>query len=191
MSVFRVIVNNNNQGLMDINPSTGRQFNFFNTPSDPSIQRQIYVSGPNGGIRELSDGDTFTDCNYWKKFAYPNISEEQAFIVVVTDDGIPWTENGDNTYPLVSTGSISAGGTAAVDYTLSDGGYAVFAQITNTGSNPMNVAINGAVTATFPLAAGATQVFNKGDFLIGALVLSSALGTSYQVIASVQTPCKS
>jgi hypothetical protein len=191
MSVFRVIVNNNKQGLMDINPSTGRQFNFFNTPSDPSIQRQIYVSGPNGGIRELSDGDTFTDCNYWKKFAYPNLPEEQAFIVVVTDDGIPWTENGDNTYPLVSTGSISAGGTAAVDYTLSDGGYAVFAQITNTGSNPMNVAINGAVTATFPLAAGATQVFNKGDFLIGALVLSSALGTSYQVIASVQTPCKS
>jgi hypothetical protein len=191
MSVFRVIVNNNKQGLMDINPSTGRQFNFFNTPSDPSIQRQIYVSGPNGGVRELSDGDTFTDCNYWKKFAYPNLPEEQAFIVVVTDDGIPWTENGDNTYPLVSTGSISAGGTAAVDYTLSDGGYAVFAQITNTGSNPMNVAINGAVTATFPLAAGATQVFNKGDFLIGALVLSSALGTSYQVIASVQTPCKS
>jgi hypothetical protein len=191
MSVFRVIVNNNKQGLMDINPSTGRQFNFFNVPSDPSLQRQIYVAGPNGGVRELSDGDTFTDCNYWKKFAYPNLPEEQAFIVVVTDDGIPWSDNGDNTYPLVSTGTISAGGTASVDYTLTDGGYAVFAQITNTGANPMNVAINGAVTATFPLAAGATQVFNKGDFLIGALVMSSASGTSYQVIASVQVVCQS
>ncbi len=191
MSVFRVVVNNEKQGLMDINPSTGRQFNYYNVPSDPSLQRKIFVHGPNGAIRQLADGDTFTDCNYWKKFAYPNLPEDQAFIVVVTDDGIPWTSNGPNTYPLVSSGTIAAGGTEVVDYTLTDGGYATFVQISNTGSNAMNVSINGAVTATFPLAAGDTQVFNQGDFLIGALVFTSAAGTTYQVIASVQTACNS
>lgn len=191
MSVFRVVVNNDKQGLMDINPQTGRQFNYYNVPSDPSLQRKIFVAGPNGGIRQLADGETFTDCNYWKKFAFPNMPEEQAFIVVVSDDGIPWTANGPNTYPLVSTGTIAPGGTEVVDYTLTDSGYAVFAQITNTGANTMNVSINGAVTATFPLSPGDTQVFNQGDFLIGALVFSSAAGTTYQVIASVQTACNS
>jgi hypothetical protein len=40
MSVFKVAINNDKQGLLDTNPATAAQI-------DPSIQRTIYVAGPN------------------------------------------------------------------------------------------------------------------------------------------------
>lgn len=61
MSVFQVQLNNAQQGLLDIDPATGAQEN-------PSIQRTMFVEGPNRTLRELVDGATFTDCNYWKRF---------------------------------------------------------------------------------------------------------------------------
>jgi hypothetical protein len=57
-----------------------------------SIQRTIYAPGPNKINRKLFDGQTFTDVNYWKRFAYPNLAHENAFIEVVTDDGSVWSD---------------------------------------------------------------------------------------------------
>jgi hypothetical protein len=62
MSVFRVNLNNSVQGTLDLNPATTAEF-------VTSVQRTVYVTGPNKIYRKLADGDTFTDCNYWKKFA--------------------------------------------------------------------------------------------------------------------------
>ena len=95
MSVFRVKLNNAAQGALDINPSTLLEFN-------TSIQRTIYVTGPKRIYRKLLDGETFTDCNYWKKFAYPQVPYDQAFIEVVSDDGSIYSEiEEENNYPMV------------------------------------------------------------------------------------------
>ncbi|MBM3206896.1 MAG: hypothetical protein FJZ43_04730, partial [Candidatus Staskawiczbacteria bacterium] len=75
MSEFKVKLNNTNQGLMDLK-ADGSQF-------AESIQRTIYVAGPSKKYRKLFDGDTFTDCNYWKRFAYPQVPLSEAFIEVV------------------------------------------------------------------------------------------------------------
>lgn len=57
MSVFRVKLNNNAQGLLDT--VSGSQ-------QSTSIQRTVYVMGPKKINRKLKDGDTCTDSNYWK-----------------------------------------------------------------------------------------------------------------------------
>ena len=62
MSEFKVALNNVDQGKLDTNPASGLQL-------IPSVQRGMFVAGPNGVYRELIDGSTFTDCNYWKRLA--------------------------------------------------------------------------------------------------------------------------
>lgn len=85
MSEFKVKLNNSKQGMMDVNPATQAQFSI-------SVQRTIFVQGPQK-IPKTFDGEQFVDCNYWKKFAYPQIEQEQAFIEVVSDDGSIYSEN--------------------------------------------------------------------------------------------------
>lgn len=194
MSVFKVDLNNKYQGYLDINPVTGLEFDAVS--GTPSIQRTMYVAGPHGGVHKLADGATFTDCNYWKRFAYPQMPENQAFITVLTDDGSPWTNNpSDNTTPAVYAGTISSGTTTTVDFTSSGaGGFAQFAQISNLGSGSLLVALNAQISASFPLAGGSTQIFNAGDLNLGAVALSIASGSvrnesNYQILASVRSVC--
>lgn len=182
MSVFKVVLNNKYMGQLDIDPRTGAQ-------EVPSIQRTMFAPGPHGTFREIADGTTFTDCNYWKTYAYPALPHDQAFIQVLVDDGSIWTPNDEfNTVPTVNTGTIAAAGSVTIDYTLNGGSYAVFTQISNTGSNPMTVVLNGS-SAPFTLAGGNTQVFNKGDLNISAITLASTLGTTYTVIAGTTAVC--
>ena len=80
MSVFKVQLNNIEQGLLDLDPSThplassspsstpatygvlGEPFGeAFPNSGDASLQRQIFVTGPNLTYRLLSDGEQFTD----------------------------------------------------------------------------------------------------------------------------------
>lgn len=82
MSTFRVKLTSTGQGLLD----TAGQAN------GASYQRTVYVMGPGKVNRKLKDGDTFTDVNYWKRFAYPQVPLDQAFIEVVSDDGAPYTD---------------------------------------------------------------------------------------------------
>jgi hypothetical protein len=190
MSVFKVAINNKAEGLLDVNPTTGAQV-------VPSIQRTIYVAGPNRKIRELIDGSTFTDCNYWKRFAYPQVPLEYQIVEVLDDDGSIYSDiPGENTFPKVYNLTVTAGTSYAAnvaDILTDTGGYATFVQITNTGSSAVSVKINGQSGAIFNLDGGDTQVFNAGDLTITALAFDNATGTdtNLQIICAVRSICNS
>lgn len=158
MSVFRVKLYNGRQGLMDVHDN----------------QRTAYIMGPNRVNRILKDGEVFTDCNYWKRFAHPQLPLEEAFIEVLEDDGTIYSDSlADNTYPKVY--DITAlPGTAfsqnKADIQGDSGSFALFAQITNKSeADPVRIRINGLDSAIIDLGAGNTQVFNAGEVTIGSL----------------------
>jgi hypothetical protein len=200
MSVFKVTLNNVGQGQLDLNPSTatpitGLVYADLGTQMNPSIQRTIYVAGPNRIYRKLFDGSTFTDCNYWKRFAYPTVTLDQAFITVLTDDGSVYSDFvEENTYPVVQTFTVSYGQSYA-NNTMTFTGFASFVQITNNGSGHVKVQLNGSASAIFDLANGETQVFNNGDLAITSVAfqntVSGSAAVSVQVIAAVQVVCAS
>lgn len=207
MSVFKVALNNVEQGQMDLDPSTARSA--YGTGAvtgqglggqfDPSIQRQIFVNGPNLTQRLLKDGETFTDCNYWKRFAYPQVPLKHAFIEVVTDDGSVYSDNPDeNTYPQMTTISAVGGTTFAdneYDILGTTGGHAVFTQITNNGAGAVQVRLNGLTGATFTLAASATQIYNNGDLVVTKIQIdnsaSGAADADVDVQVAVRSVCNS
>lgn len=196
MSLFQVKLNNAIAGNMDVNMLTGVQ-------NATSIQRTMDVCGPNRIQRHLVDGQTFTDCNYWKQFAYPAMSLDQAFIVVLVDDGSTYSSDPDeNTFPVVwypgTAGVIGAGiGPAGVNMALdivsTYGGPAQFVQIQNTdASHPVKVRLNGSTSAVFTLGTSSTQIFNHDDLIITKIEFdNSASGTSavnaVDVILSVKS----
>lgn len=190
MSVFKVAINNKAEGVLDIDPATGAQ-------EVPSIQRTIYVAGPNRKIRELNDGATFTDCNYWKRFAYPQVPLEYQIVEVLDDDGSIYSDvPGENTFPKVYNLTVTANTSYAAnvaDILTDTGGYATFVQITNTGSSAVSVKINGQSGAIFNLNGGDTQVFNAGDLTITVLAFDNATGTDtdIQIICAVRSICNS
>lgn len=209
MSVFRVQLQNVKQGLLDLNPATASPImignlggNYQGAQMNPSLQRTIFVAGPHRIYRELFDGQTFTDCNYWKRFAFPQVPLEQAFIQVVTDDGSIWSDFAEeNNFPL-TFGGASAYNVLTTDTFLTNyidilgtyGSFATFVQITNLGtSSPgqdIKVQMNGSATAVMSLAAGDTQVFNAGDLAISKLAFQGgASNTTIQVVLSVQSVC--
>lgn len=196
MSLFQVKLNNAVQGNMDVDMLTGSE-------NTTSIQRTMDVCGPNRIQRHLIDGQQFTDCNYWKQFAYPAMSLDQAFIVVLTDDGSVYSPNPEeNTFPVVwlpgTAGVIGAGiGPAGVNMALNVvatyGGPAQFVQIQNTdASHSIKVKLNGSTNAVFTLGTSSTQIFNHDDLIITKIEFdNSASGTSavnaVDVILSVQS----
>jgi hypothetical protein len=191
MSVFRVKLNNSAQGALDINPSTLLEFS-------TSIQRTIFVTGPKRIYRKLTDGDTFTDCNYWKKFAYPQVPYDQAFIEVVTDDGSVYSEvEEENNYPQVYDLTVLDGSAFAAnvcDIIGDTGAAANFVQINNTaGGGDVRVKLNGLAGAIFDLNAGDTQVFNYGDLAVTKLNFDNNSGSDadVQVIVSIKSVCQS
>ena len=204
MSVFQVQLNNISQGYMDLNPSTATPmtadlYSNLGAEMSPSIQRTIYVAGPNHTYRKLNDGDQFTDCNYWKRFAYPQVPLDQSFINVVTDDGSVYSDVAEeNTYPIVNTLDVTYGSTYAdnvFDILGTTGSFAVFVQITNEGGTAVKVRLNGNTNAIFDLDAGHTQVFNNGDLSVTKLEFSNLTSggsdTTVQVLASVTSICNS
>jgi hypothetical protein len=192
MSVFRVNLNNNVQGTLDLNPATTTEF-------VTSIQRTIYVTGPNKIYRKLADGDTFTDCNYWKKFAYPQVPYDQAFIEVVTDDGSIYSDiPEENNFPTVYDLSVNDGSAFAANEAdiVGDYGYpANFVQINSIDASggDIRVKLNGLAGAIFDLKAGDTQVFNYGDLAVTKLNFDNSSGDdqTVQIIVSVKSVCNS
>lgn len=194
MSVFRVKLQMlPNQGQMDINPTTG-------LPFTTSIQRTMYVAGPRRIYRKLFDGETFTDCNYWKRFAQPQASADTAFIEVVTDDGSVYSDiEEENTFPRSYSVSVLSSDTFDTNFIdiLGDlGGAANFVQITNTGtsspSQDVTIELNGSSDATFVLKAGDTQVFNAGDLAVTALAFDGGSSTAVvNILLGVHVQCAS
>ncbi len=187
MSVFRIKLNNAVQGNLDFDPSTASPGN-LGTQMDPSIQRGVWVSGPGRINRLLLDDGTFSDCNYWKRFAYPQVPLSEAFIEVITDDGSVYSDiPSENTFAV--TRSYTGSATDTLDFVGTYGSPAVFVQIDNTGAAAITVELNGDATATFTMAAGDTQVFDNGDLVITKLVITHT--DTVQVIASVRSVCNS
>jgi len=201
MSVFKVKLNQGVQGDLDVNPATGAEFT-------TSVQRTMYVAGPNGKIREIVDGTTFTDCNYWKQFAVPADSVNDAFIEVLTDDGSVYSSvASENTYPVVANVTLNSGKTltssgSVLDIAGSTGNFASFMQLTNAGAvasgNNAIVQLNGSSGAIFVLEAGSTQVFNGGDVSISRVAVapqfpaSGAVGDfNIEALYSVVSQCNS
>ena len=204
MSVFRVKLQNIAQGYMDLNPSTAsaitaNNHSLLGSAFTTSKQRTIYVAGPGRTYRKLFDGDQFTDCNYWKRFAYPQVPLTEAFIEVVTDDGSVWSDvSSENTYPKVYNMLVTQGSDFAdneIDILSDTGGHAVFVQIANQGATAVRVRINGVADAVFDLAASETQVFNSGDLSVTKLEfvnnVSGGSTADVQVLLSVKSVCNS
>lgn len=199
MSVFKVHLNYPaKQGYLDLNPATASP-GFLGNQMQPSIQRTIFVTGPNRRYRELFDGQTFTDCNYWKRFAYPQQPFETAFIEVLVDDGAVYSDvSSENTFPYIySPYSVLIADTFATNYIdiTALGGFAKFVQITNNGTlatQDITVQLNGSATAVFTLAAGDTQVFNAGDLSVTKLAFDGGTAnTTLQIILSISVECVS
>jgi hypothetical protein len=210
MSVFKVKLQNVDQGLMDLDPSThplssgaaatygqlGVPFGADNTSSGAaSLQRQIFVAGPNKTYRLLRDGETFSDCNYWKRFAYPTVAHQFSFIETVTDDGSVYSDiPEENTFAKGNTETLDTdlSGTV-IDFVTSYGGSARFLQVQNLDSTiAVTGELNGDTNVTFTLAAGETQIFNQGDLAITLLRLAADSGTpDCNWIASIRSTCNS
>lgn len=195
MSIFRVKLQNVDQGRLDMDPSTASQNN-VGSPMTTSKQRQVYVMGPRKINRLLKDGDTFTDTNYWKKFAYPQVAYNQAFIEVVSDDGSVYSDvDEENTYAVGSTFTLatSYNNTNKIDFVTTYGTPAKFLQVKNNdGSIVITGELNGDANVVFTLAAGESQVFNSGDLAITQIRLKSASGTpTATVLASVRSVSRS
>lgn len=200
MSLFRVKLQNTQQGLLDIDPTTG-------AARTTSFQRTIMVNGPRRIQRQLVDGDTFTDCNYWKQFAYPQCPLNEAFIEVVTDDGSVYSDIAEeNVFPVVwnpgTSGVISAGAdpddtNMTLDIVSDYGGPAKFVQFYNGDSaDNVQVKLNGSTDAVFTLHHGETQIFNANDLVITKIQFdNSASGAAQvnpvQVILSVKSAINS
>ena len=176
MSVFRVKLTNSKQGRLDIYDN----------------QRSAYIMGPNRINRKLKDGEIFSDCNYWKRFAYPQVPLEEAFIEVIEDDGTIWSDRiSENNYPKVydlMTQPSSSFQNNKADIANDSGSWALFAQISNKGSENVRIRLNGLNTAIIDLEAGNTQVFNPGELTIGLIEVENPNENAVhvQVVVSIQ-----
>lgn len=175
MSVFKVKLHNDTQGALDVG----------------SNQRTVYIMGPDQRNRILKDGDIFTDSNYWKRFAYPQTSLENAFIEVLEDDGSIFIDNKKEAiFPKVY--DITASPNSDFDDNKAEiskdtNGVALFAQITNKSSEDIKFKLNGLNTAVIDLPGGSTQVFNSGDLLINLIEIKneSENPVSVQIVCSI------
>jgi len=200
MSVFKVHLNYpGKQGYLDYNPATASP-GYLGNQMQPSKQRTMFCAGPNRIYRELFDGQVFTDCNYWKRFAYPQVSQEVAFIEVLTDDGSIYSDiPGENTFPKVfypySVLIADTFATNFIDILGTYGAAATFVQITNLGTaatQNITVQLNGDVDAVMLLAFGDTQVFNAGDLAVTKLGFDGGTAnTTLQIVLSLTVQCNS
>lgn len=188
MSVFRVKLQNSVQGLLDVNPTTG-------VPVTTSVQRTMYAPGPKGAWRELKDGEEFTDSNYWKRFAYPQTTLEDAFIEVVTDDGSVYSDvPSENVYLKVYNVSVASGSDFednVVDVIGDTNSYAIAAEIVNQGSTAVQIRVNGSDNAVFDLAASSVKTFNIGEINVTSLeflnIVSGGADSDVQVILTIKS----
>jgi hypothetical protein len=202
MSVFKVKLQNVKQGLLDIDPSThplatgsAATYGNLGSPFMVSKQRQIWVAGPNRKYRLLKDGEQFTDCNYWKQFAFPQTTHDKAFIEVVSDDGSVYSDvPEENVFSKGATVTLTTNfADTVIDFVTNYGGAARFLSVQNLdGTINIIGELNGDTNITFLVAPGETFMFNNGDMSITMLRLKAASGTPQASwIASIRSECKS
>lgn len=200
MSVFRVTLQDpaasavSGVGNLDVDMVTGK-------PVSTSIQRTIFVAGPNRIYRKLKDGDTFTDSNYWKQFTTADNPMGFAFLTVVSDDGSVYSNvASENTFPRTYSMTVNATTTYTdnvIDILGDNGGPAIFTQINNnTVGKTVKVRLNGSTNSIFDLAGGSSQIFNANELSVTRIEFdysaSGATGSvAVEVILSVQSIARS
>lgn len=188
MSIFKVKLHNQVQGKLDM------------LVNGVSIQRDVWVTGPNRVNRKLKDGEIFEDCNYWKQYAYPQVGYDQAFIEVLQDDGSIWDEetntssNFAKSYTLTGlAGSTFADNTADI-FKDTIGSYACYTRITNKGeAGFVTLRLNGVATMT--LSGGAEIIFDMGDMPITKIEVdnstSGAIDSPIEIILLIKSKINS
>jgi hypothetical protein len=181
MSTFKVSLGQGLQGDLDTAQTSG-----------VSAQRTIYLPGPNNIMRKLNDGTTFSDSNYWKRYAYPAVARDLAVIETLTDDGTPWDDydRSKNITSRVANFTVNAATTYAansLDILATYGGPAIFTQLVVAGDE-VNVRLNGDANAIFSAAVG-TQIFNVGEVTLNSIAFdnseSGAVNATVQAIFSI------
>lgn len=206
MSVFKVRLQHITQGLLDFDPATNTSETYgqvgepfgadFPNSEAVSRQRQIFAAGPNKTYRLLIDGATFTDCNYWKRFTFPTVAKEFAFIETITDDGSIYSDVViENTFAAGSTetGLDANYATTAIDLVVTHGGAARFLQLQNIdATNDATMEVNGDTNINLVIIAGGSQAFQRGDMVVSAFRLKAASGSPSIVwVAGIQSVCGS
>jgi len=152
MSVFKVVLNQNGQGNLDLNPVSDplAAANIANSGlvstygqvgvpfgAGLSKQREVYIMGPDRINRLLVDGATFTDCNYWKQYVLApsgSANANTAFLTLLSDDGSVWSSVPGENVAMAAFDIIVVGGTTF-------GTAGTFSNVTGyvTGGNLVNI----------------------------------------------------
>jgi hypothetical protein len=170
----------------------------YNSVTGLSIQKTMEVNGPSLTRRRLTDGQTFTSTNYWKRFA--PVSEgggspaETAIVHIVSDDGTPWSDSNPevNKFARVISRTLTAGTTYSaannqIDMIALYGAIATYTQITVDGA--VTARLNSSSSAEMDLASG-THYFDNGDLPLVSLAFdntaSGAGDVALEVVMTLQ-----
>ena len=193
MSVFKV----------NLDQGTGRTAQgFLDTAivSGASIQRSVWLPGPNKTNRQLFDGATFTDVNYFKRYTYPTVPQNQAILSIVSDDGSVWYDNSvENSFPRgysLTVADNSAYAANVIDVVGDNGSAATFTEITvTTGGTAPTFRFNGLSNALYSIGNGVTQIFDHNDLLITKIEIdntqSGHASATVKVLMGIKSVAKS
>ena len=182
MSTFTVKLNQAGvQGQLDTYPVAGVM-----TQPTTSLQRTVYIMGPDKHNYLLKDGDSFTGNNYWLRYVSTNQTggqarPEDAILYCTSNDGSTYSDDGDNITTVVLSETIEAVGGAGtwetVDIVGSYGGYAKFVQIVSDKATVI-YRINGNTTASFTLAANTPVVYEPGELNWSSISFNNYAGVN-------------
>jgi len=160
-----------------------------------SIQRTIYLPGPNKTNREVRDGDTFQDVNYFKRFCATPVgplSTTDAILECVEDDGSVWDDSnpGNNTFPKSYSLTVASGSTygSNVANILQDNGSPATFTIINVvggGGTAPTFRFNGLTSATLPIAVNTSVTFDKGDLSITKIEVDNSQSGSANITVNI------
>lgn len=164
-----------------------------------SVSRTMVCPGPNGYTRILTDGEIFSDCNYWKKFTTSNLPTSEAFIDLIEDDGIAFSYTTQSVlnrvYTLTVLNDTTFTDEANIADFLTDYGVAATAAVITVSGEDVTMRINGQDTADYPLSDGATFEFSAGEASLTSLAFSNSVsgGSTATVIilATIPSVCNS
>ena len=184
MSKFTVRLNQAGlQGQLDVygqatmNPESG--------PAAVSLQRTVYIMGPDKINYLLNDGDSFVGNNYWLRY----VSTAQGgtavagqdflyFADYATDyDGGSYSDNGPNLYTTVLNQAVVAGTPVTINFLGTYGGIAKFLQMSPSGTG-ITYTINGNTSASLTLANSTTTVYQPGEINWTSITLTNTNGGS-------------
>ena len=169
MSIFQVILAKFERG------TTSREAFGQQSVSLPTPQNQ--------GERTFKDREVFEGSNYCKKYCTPSMSQADAFLVIIEDDGTIYSEDdSENNQPFIVTKKVAVGSSYndegnEIDLMKEQGTFATFVLIRNkNASQEINVKINGSKNAILELDGNDEISFDKGDIPISKLNFDNSDG---------------